>query len=138
MMRFWNSASVAAHAMLKRMSQNDEDTMVFQVSHGDKHDVELSKEQFKKFSNKIAEVLRTIGCDVNEKNFEVVVLGYAPKHSMRGHGRRVPDPHHSSRQHPQPPRRGATAPPRPQLRVTRGGAPPCRCLKDFGMKSNAL
>ena len=28
---FWNSASVAAHAMLKRISQNDEDTMVFQV-----------------------------------------------------------------------------------------------------------
>ena len=31
MMRFWNSASVAAHAMLKRISQNDEVTKVFQV-----------------------------------------------------------------------------------------------------------
>ena len=29
MMRFWYSASVAAHAMLKRMSQNDEATIVF-------------------------------------------------------------------------------------------------------------
>ena len=31
MMLFWNSASVAAHAMLKRMFQNDEVTKVFQV-----------------------------------------------------------------------------------------------------------
>jgi hypothetical protein len=30
-MRFWNSASVAAHAMLRRISQNDEVTIVFQV-----------------------------------------------------------------------------------------------------------
>ena len=29
MMRFWNSASVAAHAMLRRMSQKDEATIVF-------------------------------------------------------------------------------------------------------------
>ena len=29
MMRFWYSASVAAHAMLKRMSQNDEAIIVF-------------------------------------------------------------------------------------------------------------
>ncbi len=29
MMWFWYSASVAAHAMLKRMSQNDEATIVF-------------------------------------------------------------------------------------------------------------
>ena len=29
MMRFWYSASVAAHAMLKRMSQKDEATIVF-------------------------------------------------------------------------------------------------------------
>ena len=29
MMRFWCSASVAAHAMLERMSQNDEATIVF-------------------------------------------------------------------------------------------------------------
>ena len=29
MMRFWYSASVAAHATLKRMSQNDEATIVF-------------------------------------------------------------------------------------------------------------
>ena len=29
MMRFWYSASLAAHAMLKRMSQNDEATVVF-------------------------------------------------------------------------------------------------------------
>ena len=28
-MRFWYSASVAAHAMLKRMSQKDEATIVF-------------------------------------------------------------------------------------------------------------
>ncbi len=28
-MRFWNSASVAAHAMLKHMSQKDEATVVF-------------------------------------------------------------------------------------------------------------
>ena len=73
-----------------------------------------------------------------EHNGDFVVLGYAPEHSMRGHGRRVPEPHHPSRQHPQPPRRGASAPPRHQLRATRGGAPPCRCLKDFGMKCNAL
>ena len=53
-------------------------------------------------------------------------------HSVRGHGRRVPEPHHPSRQHPQPPRRVAAAPPRSQLRATRGGAPPCRRLKDFG------
>ena len=31
MIRLWNSASVAAHAMLKRISQNDEVTKVFQV-----------------------------------------------------------------------------------------------------------
>ena len=31
MMRFWYSASMAAHAMLKRMSQNDEATIVFHV-----------------------------------------------------------------------------------------------------------
>ena len=31
MMQFWYSASVAAHAMLKRMSQNDEATIVFHV-----------------------------------------------------------------------------------------------------------
>ena len=31
MMRFWNSASVAAHAMLRRMSQNDEVIIVFHV-----------------------------------------------------------------------------------------------------------
>jgi len=31
MMRFWYSASVAAHAMLRRMSQNDEATIVFHV-----------------------------------------------------------------------------------------------------------
>jgi len=29
MIRFWYSASVAAHAMLKRMPQNDEVTIVF-------------------------------------------------------------------------------------------------------------
>ena len=29
MMRFWYSASVAAHAMLKRMSQNDDAIIVF-------------------------------------------------------------------------------------------------------------
>jgi hypothetical protein len=29
MMRFWHSASVAVHALLKRMSQNDEATIVF-------------------------------------------------------------------------------------------------------------
>ena len=29
MMRFWNSASVAAYAMLRRMSQKDEATIVF-------------------------------------------------------------------------------------------------------------
>jgi len=31
MMWFWYSASVAAHAMLKRMPQNDEATIVFYV-----------------------------------------------------------------------------------------------------------
>ncbi len=31
MMRFWNSASVAVHATLRRMSQNDDATMVFHV-----------------------------------------------------------------------------------------------------------
>ena len=30
-MRFWNSASVAVHATLRRMSQNDDATMVFHV-----------------------------------------------------------------------------------------------------------
>ena len=34
--------------------------------------------------------------------------------------------------HPQPRRRGAAAPPRSQLRATRGGASPCLRLKDFG------
>ena len=29
MMRFWYSASLAAHAMLKRMSKNEEATIVF-------------------------------------------------------------------------------------------------------------
>ena len=31
MMRFWNSASVAVHATLSRMSQYDDATMVFHV-----------------------------------------------------------------------------------------------------------
>jgi hypothetical protein len=34
MMRFWNSASVAAHAMLRRMSQKDEATIVQFISTG--------------------------------------------------------------------------------------------------------
>ena len=39
-----------------------------------------------------------------------VALGHALKHSVRSHGCRVPEPHHPSRQQPQPPRRGAAAP----------------------------
>ena len=31
MMRFWNSASIAVHATLRRMSQHDDATMVFHV-----------------------------------------------------------------------------------------------------------
>ena len=31
MMRFWYSVSVAAHAMLKRMSQNDKAAIMFHV-----------------------------------------------------------------------------------------------------------
>ena len=31
MMQFWNFASLAAHAMLRRMTQNDKVTIVFQV-----------------------------------------------------------------------------------------------------------
>ncbi len=30
-MRFWNAASVAVHATLRRMSQNDDDAMVLHV-----------------------------------------------------------------------------------------------------------
>ena len=39
---------------------------------------------------------------------------------------------------PQPPRRVAAAPPRSQLRATRGGASPCRRLKDFGRHAMIL
>ena len=38
-----------------------------------------------------------------EHKGDFVVLGHAPEHSMRGHGCRVPEPHHPSRQHPQLP-----------------------------------
>jgi len=36
MMRFWYSASVAVHAMLKRMSQNDEATIALRQLRLDK------------------------------------------------------------------------------------------------------
>jgi len=45
-------------------------------------------------------------------------------------GCRVPEPHRPPRQLPQPPRRGAAAPSRPQLCVVHGGAPRCRRLED--------
>ncbi len=54
-----------------------------------------------------------------------VVLGHTLEHIVCRHGRRPP------RQHPQPPRHGAAAPSRPQLRAAHGGgAPRCRHLKE--------
>jgi len=41
-----------------------------------------------------------------------------------------PEPHHTPRQHSQPPRRGAAAPSGPELRAACGGAPRCRRLED--------
>ena len=41
----------------------------------------------------------------------IVFLGHALDHSVRGHGRRLPEPHHPPRQYPKPPRRGAAARP---------------------------
>jgi len=62
-----------------------------------------------------------------------VVLGHALDHSVRGHGRRVPEPHHASSTttpSTSAPRRGAAAPSRTQLCVAHGGAPRCRRLED--------
>ena len=58
------------------------------------------------------------------------VAGYALEQSVRGSGRRVSEPHPYSRQHPQPPRRGAAAPSRPQPCGAHGGAPRCRRQED--------
>ena len=43
----------------------------------------------------------------------IVFLVHVLEHSVRGHGRRLPEPHHPLRQHAKLPRRGAAAPPRP-------------------------
>jgi hypothetical protein len=41
----------------------------------------------------------------------LVFWGHAPENGMCSNGRGVPEPHHPPRQHPQPPCRGAAAPP---------------------------